>query len=515
MSLSKKSKLPTQKKQKINFISAILIVIGSSIGAGIFLKNSEVLGNTQGSIWMAMIAWIIAIFAIICLGLCLIELCSASTENKLGIIGWIKIFCNEYLYQSGKKFMAYLYLPINFFIMPFYAVMTIQEAFPNSAFAHLDWYYVALISLVISMWFIFTSGLSSTMTNIQNWIITTVKFLPLIFAAIIGYVYYGDTGSINEFSQVKSATPLFNELNPVLGIFISIPSIFFVFDGFYSTAGLQTEMKEPKKTSNAMLIGLLCVSSIDLLISISLMISGQGSLSGLTEWFEQKHCLPLLQTMQITVAFGIFGIINGFCLYSSNFYEDLVANNDIIFARFFNKKLKPNSHVIGCLYSFTLFFVLFWVCTLIGSLGYIDTNNYFGLGIGYTPATSKLYSFVDLMANWTSVLAFACIVVGIIGALRNKKTKKIKTCNDKNFNWTSWVTIIIVGYSLVMIVIQTFTNLGLVLYYVANNMYDDQTIKIESLVGTVMTVVVLFLFLGLMFIPTSKTKYNLVKYENK
>ncbi|MDE6477091.1 MAG: APC family permease [Mycoplasmoidaceae bacterium] len=107
--------------------------------------------------------------------------------------------------------------------------------------------------------------------------------MPLIFAAIIGYVYYADTGTINEISYVKPATPLFNELNPVLGIFISIPSIFFVFDGFYSTAGLQTEMKEPKKTSNAMLIGLLCVSTIDLLISISLMISGQGSLSGLSQ----------------------------------------------------------------------------------------------------------------------------------------------------------------------------------------------------------------------------------------
>lgn len=514
MTLSKKTNVTSTKKQKINFISAVLIVIGSSIGAGIFLKNGEILGNTQGNIWMAMIAWIIAIFAIICLGLCLTELCSASSKNKLGIIGWIKIFCNEYLYQSGKKFMAYLYLPINFFIMPFYAVMTMQEAFPNSAFAQLDWYYIALISLAISMWFIFTSGLSSKMTNIQNWIITSVKFLPLIFAAIIGYVYVGDTHSINESVAVETSTPLFNQLNPVLGIFISIPSIFFVFDGFYSTAGLQTEMKEPKKTSNAMLIGLLCVSTIDLLISISLMISGQGSLSGLTSWFESKNCLWVLQTMQMIVAFGIFGIINGFCLYSSNFYEDLVANNDIVLAKFFQKKLNPNTHTIGCLYSFVLFFVLFWVCTLIGGLGYIDTNSYGSLLIGYTPATCKLYSFVDLMANWTSVLAFACIVAGIAGALKNKKTKKVKTCDDKNFNWASWITIIIVGYSLVMIVIQTFANLGLVVYYAGHNMYDNLNVQTEALVGTIMTVVVLFLFLGVMFVPTSKTKYNLVKYEN-
>ena len=65
-----------------------------------------------------------------------------------------------------------------------------------------------------------------------------------------------------------------------------------------------------------------------------------------------------------------------------------------------------------------------------------------------------------------------------------------------------------------MIVIQTFANLGLVVYYAGHNMYDNLNVQTEALVGTIMTVVVLFLFLGVMFVPTSKTKYNLVKYEN-
>jgi len=45
---------PTRKK--IGFFSAVLLVIGSSIGAGIFLKNGEILGNVQGSIILSMIA---------------------------------------------------------------------------------------------------------------------------------------------------------------------------------------------------------------------------------------------------------------------------------------------------------------------------------------------------------------------------------------------------------------------------------------------------------------------------
>ncbi len=504
---SKNQEAIVSKKNKLSFVSAILIVIGSSIGAGIFLKNDEILKNTQGMIYLAIIAWAIAIFAIVCLGLCLTELCSTSTKNKLGIIGWIKTFCNNYLYQIGKKFMAYIYLPINFFVMPYYSICTIQQAFPNSGFTKLDWYYVALIALLISSWFILTSGMSTRATNIQNKIITCVKFLPLIFAILIGYIYVGDTHHINEYTPVETKTPLFNELSPVLGIFISIPSIFFVFDGFYSTAGLQTEMNEPKKSAKAMLIGLLTVSCIDILISISLMISGKGSLEGLKEWFEEKNCYWLLQTMQLIVAIGIWGIINGFALYSTNYYEELIDKNEVIFSNKIRNKMTSNSHLVGCLYSYCMFFTMFLLCTLVGSLCYIDTNAYQASNIGLNVHVCKLYSFVDLMANWTSALVFGCIVISIIGALRNRKTNKIKTANDKNFVWAAYATTIIVCFSLLMILIETFVNLGLVCSYYSKGMYEGDAGN-QNLVSAIMTVVVLFVFLVIMLSPYKHKKYN-------
>jgi L-asparagine transporter-like permease len=44
------------KKKKIGFLSAIMFVIGSSIGAGIFIKNGEITTNTGDSILLAVIA---------------------------------------------------------------------------------------------------------------------------------------------------------------------------------------------------------------------------------------------------------------------------------------------------------------------------------------------------------------------------------------------------------------------------------------------------------------------------
>jgi hypothetical protein len=44
------------KKKKIGFLSAIMFVVGSSIGAGIFLKNGEIMTNTHYSIVFAVLA---------------------------------------------------------------------------------------------------------------------------------------------------------------------------------------------------------------------------------------------------------------------------------------------------------------------------------------------------------------------------------------------------------------------------------------------------------------------------
>jgi hypothetical protein len=45
--------IPTKKK--IGFVSAIALVVGSSIGAGIFIKNHEILNNVHGSILLAIL----------------------------------------------------------------------------------------------------------------------------------------------------------------------------------------------------------------------------------------------------------------------------------------------------------------------------------------------------------------------------------------------------------------------------------------------------------------------------
>ena len=101
---------PNIKVKKISFFSAIMLVIGSSIGAGIFLKNGEILRNVQGSIVLSLISWIVSIIAVIAMGISLAEVTSANKNNNQGIIGWVKCFNTPFIHKMTKYFMEIMLL---------------------------------------------------------------------------------------------------------------------------------------------------------------------------------------------------------------------------------------------------------------------------------------------------------------------------------------------------------------------------------------------------------------------
>ena len=513
------------KKKKIGFFSAILLVIGSSIGAGIFLKNGEILSNVGNSYLLTIISWIFSIIAVICMGLALIEVSSANTSSNLGVIGWVKTFCHKFLYKSAKNFMAFIYLPLNFFLMPYYAVMMFQDAFGWQT----SWWVVALISFGISTWFFIVSGISSHAGNIQNWITTSVKFIPLAFAAIAGFVVAGITGKpmggtsiLPDIEQTHVTFILLSRGLGILGVIGSIPAIAFAFDGFYNAAGMQSEMKEPKRTPQALLIGLLIVSIIDLVIGISLLIgtsdNNLGKISGLAlipHW--------LIATIEIFIAFGIFGIINSFAIYNPRFFEDLIKSGDLPCPSKFKNRLNSDRPCVGLVYSGIITLVFFILLTFIGAFGYIDFNEYHlteltpFLGgdskLGYDLNNTihqldNLYSFVDLMANWTSILVFLCVLFPIAGALINRRTHKIKVNPTKGFTITAWISLIIIGLGMAFVIISTFANIAIIGTWskdigktIDGDIYTKELWN-RDLLGSIMTLIVLILFLMICIIPS-------------
>lgn len=525
-------------KKKISFVSAIFLVIGSTIGAGIFLKNGEVLGNVGGSAWLALISWVLSIFGVICMGVSLAEIASANTNSNLGIISWVQAFCHKYLFKISKYFMALIYLPLNFFLMPYYVVMQFQDAFGWQT----QWWVSALIAFGITAWFFIASGLSSKLGNAQNWVVTCVKFIPLAFCIICGITLAicGQGAGSGKWAEWGTWTSLgtharLAQMFPLMGIVGSIPAIIFSYDGFYSAAGIQSEMEEPKKTPAALVAGLVIVSVINLLIAVSLLLGAENGRVNELAWFNNNNAHWVIGVIQILIGFGVLGIINGFAMYNPLYYQDLIKLGELPFSdRLQHKLATQKKNWVGLIYAGIITLVFFVIFTLIGALAYSDVNGYgttpmtmmtgaTAATLGYDSTTNHLntlYSFVDLMANWTSIIAFLCLVFAIIGAMKNRKSNKINVTKVRGFWFCSIASTIIISIAILFIIVAAFADLGIIStswlhdarnggYFITNTAGHIEWIDYGmnewnvDLLGAIMTIVVLFIFIGICVVPSS------------
>ena len=372
--------------------------------------------------------------------------------------------------------------------MPFYVIMSLQDALGSfisgwdytildGSAASADWVIWFIISLVISAFFIFVSGISSRAGNIMNKIIMAFKFIPLIAVPVIAFVIVGIKGANVEFElpgtgDVSGATPNiynFGRATPFLGIFMAIGAIFFAYDGFYATAGLQSEMKEPKKTPVAILLGLGATTVIYLLIAISMSLTGDGGLSGLTDFLQEKNVYWIFGVINLLIAIGVLGIINGFAMWAPRFTEDLIAEHELPLSHRYLNKLNPSKPWVGIWYSVVISAPIVLVFTIIGAYAYqgpgfsaygdfnyndagdlltaVGTNASGSLktedmiALYGTAEMGGIYAFCDLMGTWTCVLAFIFIALPIYGGLRNRKSNFVTVEKNKNLwelfeNWS-------------------------------------------------------------------------------
>lgn len=546
-------------KKKISFLSAIFIVIGSSIGSGIFFKSNSILESVGLSFPLAITSWIISAIAVVAMGLSLVEITSGKNDN-LSLIGWNKTFNSKWIYKMCKNFMFYLYLPLTFFFIPFYAILALQDSITgfggsNNFGTQHDWAIWMIVCIGISLWFILTSGLSSRFGNIQNWIITSVKFLPLVIVIILGFVIASLNGTKIEIAPIpkNNSYQSFASLSPGIGMFMSFAAVFFAYDGFYYSAGLQSEMKEPKKTPFALVLGLVIVTIIYLIIAISMSIATDGgSFYDFFGFLKEKNLGWIFGVVNLLIFIGVLGIVNSFAMWSTRFTEDLIKLGELPFYNHFINKLNPTRPIVGAIYVLVITIPIILIFSIIGGLGYVgnglysenillqyvDQNNpsttyatsitissydklpiydssikiidntinfpnknlydewvkTLSLHANQYNSMNKLLSFSDLMANWTAVLAFAFITIAIIGCLMNRKTKRINVTKFKYFIPSSIIAIIVVSIGLVVQIAAPFIDLILLVNFT--------TIPTNDLVGRIMTVVVLIIFILFMTIPT-------------
>ncbi|ADN69009.1 APC family permease [Mycoplasmopsis fermentans] len=476
------------KEKKISFIAAMLIVIGGSIGAGIFFKSGAVLKSSHSSLILAIFCWIIASFAVIAMALSLIEISSVKNDN-LSLMSWCKVFNSKRIFRASKDFMTYIYLPLTYLFMPMYVIMSLQDgvgALMNKDAltfgTNADWLIWLSISLLMTVYFLTVPAIWSKVGSVQNIVVLSVKFIPLVFIAIMGFVLaFTGNGGLNEvnwtmpapdqtFAEAiksgKSVTAL-PKLGAGLGVFLAVAAIFFAYDGFYVAAGIQSEMKEPKKTPLAIFIGLGITTLIYLIVAISMSLNG-GSFFGFNGYMSslfknEKAGRIVFGLINICISIGVLGIINGFSMWAPRYVEDLLATGDLPFWEKWHKKLNPNKPYVGIIYSLVITIPVVIIFTTIGALAYIaDNSDYTIYSSDAHQSMARLYAFCDLMANWTALFTFGFIAVAIYGGIKNRKTNKIEIKNKKKYFLPfAWISVILVGFSLAVTILAPITDMFL------------------------------------------------------
>ncbi len=507
-----------KNRKKISFLGAILLIISSCIGSGIFFKSETVLNYNSGSFVLSILSWLISAIAVICMAIALLEVVSKRNDN-LSMIGWCKTFNNSFIYKCCKNFMVFIYLPLEFFYLPYYTIISIQNMLVGfgvqSTFNTAnDWAIWMVIGMLISSWLIFTSGINTKIADIQNKVILSIKFIPLVAVVILGIVIIANNGvNINVWPNQKPIEDVttFYQLWPGIGMILSLSAIFFAFDGFYFAAGIQKEMKEPKKTPIAIIVGLSVVTFIYLTIAIVMSLASKTGAfngeSGYQEFLASHGLTWLFGLLNLLIAFSIVGTLNGFVTWSTRLVENLIIENELPFSDKLINKIDHNKPIVGALYVFVLAMSFFLILSIIGGLAYIP-NDYLKEdgqslydGVGFY-SSARLYTFANLLSNWASVFAFAFILFALMGCYKNRKTKKIEVVENKTFKPMCIIATIIVGSSLILTAIQPFADLFFI---------SDKT-ESSVIISRIMLVVVLFVFLAITITPACfKKKVNLKK----
>lgn len=127
----------------------------------------------------------------------------------------------------------------------------------------------------------------------------------------------------------------------------------------------------------------------------------------------------------------------------------------------------------------------------------------YGTGVG------KLYTFCDMVSNWSALFIFLFITLALIGGLRNRKTNQVKVNKFKFFIPMSLIAAICISIPIVVTIVEPFVNL----IFLAKIPTSTDGYVDSILVPRIMALVMLLFYLAFATLPTIiEDKIGIKKY---
>ncbi len=432
--------------KKIGFFTALSMLIGSVIGAGIFLKNGNIFKTNDGNAIGVLLAWIIGSIIAITTAYSFAEV-GSTIRSRSGIAGWASKMVGVKFGKFVKIAFPLFYISILEVVLSVFLSESIFYIFDTKSEVHFG--YIALLSIFIFFFFIIFNGISLKWSGIFSSLTTLLKFIPILAIIIAGIVY----ASVNNTSGMfdVNSQPSTSLSSPSFTLIISsLPSVLFAFDSFSNIGNMALDIKKPEKNvSLVIIVGMITCSVLYLLTTISqLLISNGNGLNFFSNSFfgNPNVISALTTTLRIFIMISILGGVNSFSASIIRSFQSIVEEK-IFFGYswiennsgripFVNHDIKS-----GFLLTIIVGFI-WWTIIIIPSI-VVGKN---GTDV-----------FVDGISNFPTVFFFLIYGILVFFGFINRFTKKVEVQKYKLF--IVFAPISFIGILLVFCYVFFYENL--------------------------------------------------------
>lgn len=260
--------------RKYGLITATALVVGCVIGAGVFFRPGRVLYNTNGDILMSVLAWVVGGITMMC-GSYVFAKLATKYEKTGGFVDYGEaVIGPKYGYSIGW-YLTHICSPC------FTVILAIIAADFTGQFLKLDpemfgWDSQFVFTLA-GIYIIVIYAINCLSPKIAGKIGTTttfIKMIPIVVIAIGGMIWsmFHDVPSVGEMIQ--------NRVGDSTGgsFFGALVATGLAYDGWYTVASLNTEIKNSKRNLPiALIAGAIIVILAYVLYSLGLSFLGDRS----------------------------------------------------------------------------------------------------------------------------------------------------------------------------------------------------------------------------------------------
>ena len=349
--------------RKYGLFTAICMVVGIVIGSGVFFKAQDVLKETNGNALDGILAWVIGGAIMIVLA-STFAVMATKYERVNGVVDYAEALVGKtYSYFVGW-FLSMIYYPAMTGVLAWvtarYTVVAVFGVSSVSERALMGPECIAIAAFYLILMY-FVNTIAPRIAGKIQVSSTVIKFIPLVFIALVGTVIGLVNGTLVENFKIGDAIKETLEITPGAtlgnGMFAAICCTAFAYEGWIIATSINAEIRNSKRNLPiALFVGAIIIALTYILYYIGVLGLGQTEVlmnNGTTAAFDFFG--PAVATViHFLIIISCLGTLNGLMVASTRGVYALAARGEGISPKTFSNidrttNMPHNSAALGLL----------------------------------------------------------------------------------------------------------------------------------------------------------------------